>query len=130
MNILTFDIEEWFHILDHDSTKNEKQWNNYEYRLEANMDKIFSLLHNKTKMPHFLFRMGCKKFPHIIKKINSMGYEIGTHSNMHQLAYKQSKDEFATDLKKSIDLLKILLVKKLKYIELRFFYKKTKFMGF
>ena len=40
-----FDIEEWFHILDHDSTKNEKQWNNYEYRLEANMDKIFSLLH-------------------------------------------------------------------------------------
>ena len=40
-----------------------------------------------------------------------MGYEIGTHSNMHQLAYKQSKDEFATDLKKSIDLLKILLVK-------------------
>ncbi len=24
MNILTFDIEEWFHILDNDSTKSEK----------------------------------------------------------------------------------------------------------
>ena len=39
MNILTFDIEEWFHILDHDSTKNKKKWNNFEYRLESNMDK-------------------------------------------------------------------------------------------
>ena len=53
MNILTFDIEEWFHILDHDSTENEKQWNNYEYRLEANMEKIFSLLHNKNQNATF-----------------------------------------------------------------------------
>ena len=79
------------------------------------MDKIFSLLHNKNQNATF-FCLGwvAKKFPHIIKKINSMGYEIGTHSNMHQLAYKQSKDEFATDLKKSIDLLENIIGKKIK----------------
>ena len=26
MNILTFDIEEWFHILDFEETRNEEQW--------------------------------------------------------------------------------------------------------
>ena len=67
MNILTFDIEEWFHILIC-STKNEKQWNNYEYRLEANMDKIFSLLHKKPKCHIFCLGWVAKKFPHIIKK--------------------------------------------------------------
>ena len=49
MNILTFDIEEWFHILDNDSTKTEKEWSNYEYRLEANMDRIFELLDRKNQ---------------------------------------------------------------------------------
>ena len=33
MNILTFDIEEWFHLLDNDSTKTEKKWGNYEFRI-------------------------------------------------------------------------------------------------
>ena len=33
MNILTFDIEEWFHILDNNSTKTEKEWSNYESRI-------------------------------------------------------------------------------------------------
>lgn len=26
MNILTFDIEEWFHILDFEETRSEEQW--------------------------------------------------------------------------------------------------------
>lgn len=26
MNILTFDVEEWFHLLDNDSTRTETQW--------------------------------------------------------------------------------------------------------
>ena len=40
MNILTFDIEEWFHILDNESTKSEKEWNKYECRIHENMDRI------------------------------------------------------------------------------------------
>ena len=115
MNILTFDIEEWFHILDHDSTKNEKKWNNFEYRLESNMDKIFSLLvENNQDATFFCLGWVAKKFPNVIKKIDSMNYEIGTHSHMHQLAYKQSKDEFSEDLKKSINFLEDITGKKIK----------------
>lgn len=53
MNILTFDVEEWFHILDNDSTKSEKEWANYEYRLDGNMDKIFSLLEKHQQKATF-----------------------------------------------------------------------------
>ena len=42
MNILTFDVEDWFHILDNESTKSEKQWTSFESRLDFNMDKIFN----------------------------------------------------------------------------------------
>ena len=49
MKILTFDIEEWFHILDHESTKDESSWNKYENRIEKNMERIFQLLANNKQ---------------------------------------------------------------------------------
>jgi len=103
MNILTFDIEEWFHILDNDSTKTEKEWANYEYRLDVNMDRIFELLDRKNQKATF-FCLGwvAREFPHILKKIDAMGFEIATHSDKHQLAYEQTQNEFRQDLELSI----------------------------
>ena len=43
MNILTFDIEEWFHLLDNDSTRSEEQWKGFEVRIYENMERIFSV---------------------------------------------------------------------------------------
>ena len=55
MNILTFDIEEWFHFLDNASTKTENQWKNYEVRIHQNMDRIFEVLEaTNTKASFFV----------------------------------------------------------------------------
>lgn len=103
MNILTFDIEEWFHILDNDSTKTEAEWSGYEKRLDQNMERIFELLERKRQSATF-FCLGwvAREFPHIIRRIHEQGYEIATHSDRHQLAYEQSREEFAEDLRRSI----------------------------
>ncbi len=113
MNILTFDIEEWFHILDNDSTKTEKEWSSYEYRLDLNMDRIFELLDRKNQKATF-FCLGwvAREFPHILRKIDDMGFEIATHSDKHQLAYEQSKDEFKQDLELSIKSIEDIIGKK------------------
>ena len=103
MNILTFDIEEWFHILDNDSTKSEKEWSNFEYRLDSNMDRIFEMLDRKDqKATFFVLGWVAREFPHIVKKIHELGFEIATHSDKHQLAYNQTRKEFAADLDFSI----------------------------
>ena len=103
MNILTFDVEDWFHILDNESTKTEKDWIKYESRIEQNMNKILELLYRKKQKATF-FSLGwiARKYPKIINSIDSYGHEIGSHSDMHQLAYKQSRLEFRDDLKRSI----------------------------
>ena len=44
MNILTFDIEEWFHLLNNPFTRCPENWNNFESRIDNNMDLIFQLL--------------------------------------------------------------------------------------
>ena len=103
MNILTFDIEEWFHILDNDSTKSEKEWSNFEYRLDSNMDRIFEMLDRKDqKATFFVLGWVAREFPHIVKKIHELGFEIATHSDKHQLAYNQTRKEFSADLDFSI----------------------------
>jgi polysaccharide deacetylase family protein (PEP-CTERM system associated) len=115
LNILTFDIEEWFHLLDHPSTKSDKEWSNFEYRLDVNMNRILNLLENKKQKATF-FCLGwvAEMYPNIIKQIDSLGYEIATHSSRHQLAYEQTKKEFSEDLHKSICNLENITGKKTK----------------
>ncbi len=113
--ILTFDIEEWFHILDNESTKTEKEWGNYECRIYKNMDRIFRILQDyDIKATFFCLGWIADKYPDLIKKIDDLGYEIGTHSHMHQLAYEMNKNEFEEDLKCSIHTLESIIGKKIK----------------
>lgn len=115
MKILTFDVEEWFHILDHDGTKNEKQWRNFEYRLDSNMDKVLEMLEqNNQKATFFCLGWLSKDYAHIVKRLDSLGYEIATHSNMHQLVYEQKVSEFERDLEKSVKSLEDITGKKIR----------------
>jgi len=116
MNILTFDIEEWFHILDNESTKTINEWKNYEVRIHKNMERIFSIL-DKTNQKATFFCLGwiAETYPEIIKEIVARGYEIGTHTSMHQLIYEQTPKEFAKDLEHSVKTLEDLTGQKVKY---------------
>ncbi len=54
-------------------------------------------------------------YPEIIKEIVTRGYEIGTHTSMHQLIYEQTPKEFAKDLEHSVKTLEDLTGQKVKY---------------
>ena len=71
MNILTFDVEEWFHILDNQSTKTETEWLKYEVRIHQNMERIFQFL-TKHNLSATFFVVGwiAKKYPEVVKKID------------------------------------------------------------
>lgn len=116
MKILTFDIEDWFHILDNPHTKGPSEWSKFESRLEPNMDIIFSILSdNNLKATFFVVGWIAKKYPEQIKRIVDAGHEIGTHTHLHQLVYEQTPKEFEEDLKKSIGTLEDISGKKVKY---------------
>ncbi|WP_026261959.1 polysaccharide deacetylase family protein [Spirosoma panaciterrae] len=115
MNILTFDIEEWFHILDNASTRTEADWGRYETRIHQNMDLIFQLLEDtKSRATFFCLGWVADKHPDVIRRIDAAGYEIATHSYAHQLAYEQTPQEFQEDLTRSIKHLQDLTGKKVR----------------
>lgn len=106
MRILTFDIEEWFHILDNSQTKTEIEWGSYESRIHANMETIFDIT-DQANVSATFFVVGwiAEKYPEVVKEICKRGYEIGSHTHMHQLVYEQNRKSFFNDVEKSIKIL-------------------------
>jgi len=106
MNILTIDLEDWFHILAHNETSKPAQWENFESRVERNTDWILDQLSAKNQYATF-FCLGwiAKKYPSLIRKINDRGHEIACHSMNHQLAYEQKPGEYRTELADALHLL-------------------------
>ncbi len=114
MNILTFDLEEWFHFLDNASTKTENQWKNYEVRIHQNMDRIFEVLEaTNTKASFFVLGWIAERYPEVVREICNRGHDIGSHSASHQLVYEQSKEIFRLDVDRSIKTLEDISGKKI-----------------
>ena len=106
MKVLSFDIEDWFHILDNPETALPENWRNFESRVEIGVRKILILLSGcNIKATFFCLGWIAEKHPQVIKLIHEEGHYIGTHGYYHQLVYNQTPEEFRTDLKKSIQIL-------------------------
>ena len=113
MKILTFDIEEWFHILDNNETKSISEWSKFDSRIGLGMDLIYDIL-EKTEKSATFFVVGwmAEKYPDIIKGISSRGFEIGSHTHLHQLAYQQNRKTFYNDVENSIKTIEDRIGKK------------------
>ena len=99
MKILTFDIEDWFHIIQKYPDNILDKWSNYEVRIHHGMDKIFKILdENNLKATFFILGYIARKHPEIVKKIHKLGHEVAAHSDMHKAAYRQSREEYKQDL--------------------------------
>lgn len=115
MNILTFDVEEWFHLLDNSSTRSEEQWKTYEVRIHENMERIFRILEDtNTKATFFIIGWIAKTYPEIVRKIAER-YEIGSHTMNHQLVWQQTPEEFRKDVDSSIKLLQDITGAQIRY---------------
>lgn len=100
MNILTFDIEEWFHI---GFFSDNSSWDNYQVRIDKGIDRILDTLDIQNQTATF-FCLGwiASKYPEVIRKIHSKGHQIGCHSNTHELVFRLNKTRFKSDTEKAI----------------------------
>jgi peptidoglycan-N-acetylglucosamine deacetylase len=114
MNILTFDIEEWFHILDTGVSRDEAAWDSFESRIHENVDRILNVLATRKDQRATFFCLGwiAKKYPDIIRKIHAEGYEIGSHTSTHQLVDELGHERFKTDVEDSMLRIEDIIGKK------------------
>ncbi len=113
MNILTIDLEDWFHILDHREVASTSSWDRMESRIEKNTDRILDLLEAKNiKATWFCLGWVVKKYPSLIKKIAEK-HELACHSVDHKLLYLQKREEVKEDIRINMQKLEDLTGKKM-----------------
>lgn len=103
-NILTVDLEDWFHICGVDHILPETGWPELESRVEQNTLKILDVLRRRNITATF-FVLGyiADRHGELIRKIQRDGHEIATHGYAHRQVYTMTPDEFRRDLTKAID---------------------------
>ena len=110
MNILTFDIEEWYlqreYFGDH-----KEMYDKYDQCL----DKILDML-DEIQFKGTFFCVGGmgKDFPEVVRRIDDRGHEIGCHSFKHVWLNKLSRQECLEDTRTAVDALEQCIGKKVK----------------
>ena len=103
---LSFDIEDWFHLVDIPELEDISTWDLRPSIVEEKTDLILSIVDQfEVKATFFVLGWIAKKYPKISKKIVEAGHELGTHSYWHRRVYELTQDIFYKDLKLSIDVL-------------------------
>lgn len=106
MNILTFDLEDWFHTFDKPYYNNPKLWKTLPSAIESDVSRICDILdETNTKATFFTLGWVVKYHPLVIKKITDKGHELGLHSYFHRKVNSLSSKAFKEDLKKNIWIL-------------------------
>lgn len=106
LHALSFDIEDWFHIVEIPELEDRSRWDGYSSIVEEKTDLILSILDRyDVKATFFVLGWIARKYPSVAKKITNKGHELGTHSFWHRKVYELTREQFYDDLQLSIDIL-------------------------
>lgn len=109
MNLLTFDIEEWY--LNYQRSGPKEKYAEYDRYLDAILNKLDE---RKLKATFFCVGEMGRLFPEVIKKIQQHGHEIGCHSNIHTWLNKMTDMECREDTHCAVDSLEQCIGEKVK----------------
>lgn len=122
MQILTFDIEEWFLSKEPEPVPSS-QWTSFDSRIEKNTALILDLL-EKHQQPATFFILGwvAENYPGLVKQIHNLGHEIAYHSWDHQsVSSLMANNSFEEDLKRGLGLLEDSTGKKVRSFRAPYF---------
>jgi len=111
MNILTFDIEDWYNC---DFITQDFNWDKYEVRIYEGVDRILKELDNRQlKATFFCLGWIAEKHPDVIRKIHAQGHHIGCHSYQHELTFRFDRISFKQDTEKAKKLIEDVIGEKI-----------------
>lgn len=104
LNALTIDVEEYFQVHGFETVINRSAWDHYPSRVVASTQKILRLLAEyDVSATFFILGWVADRNPDLVKEIATSGHEIASHGYWHELLYRLTPDEFAADLRLSLD---------------------------
>ncbi len=109
MNILTFDIEDWWVYEKYQIGEARDYIPRLEYYLNALLDKLDE---KQEKATFFCLGIMAEKYPEVIKTIANRGHQIGCHSYSHDFLENSNYQSFDIDTRKALNILENIIGEK------------------
>jgi polysaccharide deacetylase family protein (PEP-CTERM system associated) len=108
-NAMTIDVEDYFQVSAFAPHIPRDSWPTQSCRVEANIDRILTLLNEKSVKATF-FTLGwiAERYPAMVRRLVDEGHELASHGYAHLRASDQSAAEFNDDITRSKALLEYI----------------------
>ena len=109
MNILTVDVEDYFHVSALAGSIDRNRWDDYPCGVEVNTNRLLDLFDEKSvKGTFFVLGWVAERYPVLVREIVARGHEVASHGYSHQLVYEQTPDVFRQETLRSKEILEDL----------------------
>ena len=106
LHALSFDIEDWFHMVEIDAVEDPKLWPDLPSLVERRTDEILGICQRaNVRGTFFVLGWVAERYPAMVKRIADEGHEIATHSYWHRKVYSLTPEEFLADMRRSIEVI-------------------------
>ena len=106
VNMMTVDVEDYFHVSAFDGVVSRDTWDTQERRVEANTDRLLGIFADaQIRATFFVLGWVCERMPALVQRIAASGHEIASHGYGHRLVYEQTQSAFRDDIRRSKALL-------------------------
>lgn len=109
INAFTIDVEDYFQVEAMSAVIARDTWSQREYRCERNVGRLLEMLaERRIHGTFFILGWIAERSPQLVRDIAAAGHEIACHGMSHKLIYKQTREEFRGETRKSKALLEDL----------------------
>jgi polysaccharide deacetylase family protein (PEP-CTERM system associated) len=105
-NIMTVDVEDYFHVSAFASVIRREDWDSMECRVERNTHVLLDLfdLHG-VRSTFFVLGWVAERYPALVREIATRGHEVACHGMTHELVYRQTPAVFEQETRRSKSIL-------------------------
>jgi polysaccharide deacetylase family protein (PEP-CTERM system associated) len=103
-NILSVDIEDYFHVEAFTSVVELRDWDRYPCRVENNTKRLLDMLDQAgVKTTCFILGWVAEHYPELVRQIAGRGHELACHSYWHRMVYTITPEVFREDTRRAKD---------------------------
>jgi polysaccharide deacetylase family protein (PEP-CTERM system associated) len=102
LNILTVDVEDYFHVSAFAKNIRRDDWDKMECRVERNTHALLDLFDTrKVKATFFVLGWVAERYPALVREIVQRQHEVASHGFSHRLVYEQDPQTFRDETLRS-----------------------------
>ena len=110
MNVLTIDVEEYFHVSAFEQIISSHDWPTYESRVEKTTHRLLKRLSETgTLATFFVLGWVAERHPELIRTIRKNGHEVASHGYAHQVLTVLTPPQFRADVRRAKRILEDIL---------------------